>query len=478
MYGSEDTLQSPTRRVSRSNSYPGGHTSYDLLYGGVYRRRFSRSGTNSPSIRIKQPASTGFRKVFVKVRGPKVSYSTQVLKKVKVRTRNGYGVYFSYVKPVWVVRRRRSYILQERLKPVYHKERTLNVTFRRANHLDFSESVFVHYPGSLLRYYPPDDRWNHSYSWDQFGAFALLGSNTPVGANSADYVGNSSLLNSTIDRLKAETLVKINKSISDQNVNLAQVLAERKQTYSLLAEAVSRLASAYRAFRQRDLSALTRSLFPSNSKELANDILAWKFGVVPLISDIEGIAADLHKFDVTSKTVNVSANYVSQANLIGYTDGLGLRSEIYEDLDVTVKRSARLKVTSETLRAFQKLGLTNLASLAWELTPWSFVADWIFSVGNYLSSIENLAGCELESSWCTVFVKRRIYCKYSAASVPDGSGYIWSRVPPTLGWTISQVQCNRALTPDLTVSPWTLKFDPATRNHLLLSVSLLRQRFK
>jgi hypothetical protein len=39
-------------------------------------------------------------------------------------------------------------------------------------------------------------------------------------------------------------------------------------------------------------------------------------------------------------------------------------------------------------RSMAQLGLTRPLSTAWELVPWSFVADWVFEFGKYLDAIQ------------------------------------------------------------------------------------------
>jgi hypothetical protein len=40
----------------------------------------------------------------------------------------------------------------------------------------------------------------------------------------------------------------------------------------------------------------------------------------------------------------------------------------------------------------QRLGLTNLPSVLWELVPWSFVVDWWVNVGGFIASLDDLLG--------------------------------------------------------------------------------------
>jgi len=51
-----------------------------------------------------------------------------------------------------------------------------------------------------------------------------------------------------------------------------------------------------------------------------------------------------------------------------------------------------IEVNSQSLTAAQQAGLTNPALVAWELVPYSFVFDWVCSVGDWLTALTALNG--------------------------------------------------------------------------------------
>jgi hypothetical protein len=50
------------------------------------------------------------------------------------------------------------------------------------------------------------------------------------------------------------------------------------------------------------------------------------------------------------------------------------------------------KMDNPLLAQAANLGLTNPAALAWELVPFSFVADWFVPVGDYLNCLDAALG--------------------------------------------------------------------------------------
>jgi hypothetical protein len=60
--------------------------------------------------------------------------------------------------------------------------------------------------------------------------------------------------------------------------------------------------------------------------------------------------------------------------------------------DATTRGIARYKISDPTMKTVTQFGISNPLLLAWELIPYSFVIDWMFPVGNFLSSLDALNG--------------------------------------------------------------------------------------
>lgn len=57
--------------------------------------------------------------------------------------------------------------------------------------------------------------------------------------------------------------------------------------------------------------------------------------------------------------------------------------------------------------------MLNPQSIAWELTPWSFVIDWFIPIGNYLNNLDAFASYHTKAFHRTTIVKRRVRGKRS-----------------------------------------------------------------
>lgn len=69
--------------------------------------------------------------------------------------------------------------------------------------------------------------------------------------------------------------------------------------------------------------------------------------------------------------------------------------------DGTVTFSAGVVVTNPNLWLGNKLGLINPLSVAWDLVPWSFVANMFVNIGQLLGSLTDLAGLSLRDDSLT-----------------------------------------------------------------------------
>ncbi len=184
----------------------------------------------------------------------------------------------------------------------------------------------------------------------------------------------------------------IRAKIKDSNLNLAQAMAEYRQTARLFSNAVRDIAGIVRNIRSgRGGEKLFKALQqPPNkmSGAVANRWLEFQYGVRPLMSDVHGSAEALAKaldegvfmYQSVRRTERSFAP-TAYPFLYGGTE-----------FEVSLKVTARYQVRSAAVKQLAEVGITNPALLAWEVIPYSFVIDWFVPVGNWLASIDALAG--------------------------------------------------------------------------------------
>ena len=135
------------------------------------------------------------------------------------------------------------------------------------------------------------------------------------------------------------------------------------------------------------------------SKPLAEVILAYSFGLLPLISDLKGIIDNILNAD---KAINKFLSDGKRLESYHFSKELGFHE------DVTYVTSGIVKTTYKavyhaTLRCkydykvdnstFCRLaGCRITPEVLWNAVPWTFVVDWIYKVGDFLAQFDNDPG--------------------------------------------------------------------------------------
>lgn len=209
-----------------------------------------------------------------------------------------------------------------------------------------------------------------------------------------------------IESIDSKLVRKIYDKIGNQEVHIGNIIAERQGTIDLLSTTFRRLKSLAYAFTgtkkqiARKLALMTRSFRKNPGKEFAShassELLAFKFGWEPLANDLyvltekligqnNSIASDRRE----KPFISVRANYGGKRSRRPFSfedDGMSFVGNI--EMSYTIYLSLDVPLLHE----LQSYGLTNPLEIAWELTPYSFVADWMIPFGAFFSAMQANAG--------------------------------------------------------------------------------------
>lgn len=165
----------------------------------------------------------------------------------------------------------------------------------------------------------------------------------------------------------------------------------------------------------------------SAPQEFSSGWLELQYGWLPLLSDAEEGAQFLaHQLNSPLQTtfrasVTIRATY-SRATLweecpkVGKGTGPG-RQVYRKSLIARVKEKSTIP---------KLLGLTTLESVAWELTPWSFVIDWFIPIGDWLAARGHAQG--LTGTFITTVKNSSTALEpYGDFTIPAGEAYPWER---------------------------------------------------
>lgn len=177
-----------------------------------------------------------------------------------------------------------------------------------------------------------------------------------------------------------ELLSRINDRIRG-DVDLAIDLAESKKTYNMVAQAIRSLNNFKDTFDR---------IKRANPRDAGSLFLQHKYGWSPTAKTLYSALQKAMNPDEEWISVNVKANRVRTQQSVFPFDGSVkevcdylYRERIKAELVYAIKPSA--------LSALAGYASLNPASLLWELTPYSFVADWFVDFGGYLRNLESAA---------------------------------------------------------------------------------------
>lgn len=210
-------------------------------------------------------------------------------------------------------------------------------------------------------------------------------------------------------KLLNTVLMDCMKKLRNSDCNYAQAFAERKQTARLVGDSAKRIAGAITDVRKGDFgrAAARFGLKPSkgrmakksgkkpSSTEVGDVWLELQYGWKPLLGDVYGSMVQLHKNDMDApdryRVTTKARKGHSQSYFANFaSSGIGFVGKTSREHSV----SCRLdwKIDNPALRPLVQTGMMNPALLAWELLPWSFVADWFVPIGSYLETLDAAVG--------------------------------------------------------------------------------------
>lgn len=257
---------------------------------------------------------------------------------------------------------------------------------------------------------------------------------------------------------------RIRAKIKQQNMNLAQSLAEYRQTSRMFSELSQTIFRSFRSLRNgRAFGDFVRSLQQPRSRterQIANRWLQFQYGIRPLMSDLYA-SCDVMSTKIRTGVpiyVKTKKQIVNEFN--DFTSFNGSFPRHNREVEA-VSLVCRYTISEPALKQLAQIGISNPLLLIWELIPYSFVVDWMFPIGNFLSSLDSLNGT---SNLRGVQTRRYNITSYAAA---------YGGVNTFLGRKYNRVSIGALSLPSLAYKPSDSKI--AVLNGLALLTQLRRR---
>jgi hypothetical protein len=327
-----------------------------------------------------------------------------------------------------------------------------------------------------------------NYVYIPFGPFT--GSFTEVTYQMERAYGYRGVWGNQVDNAERSARGKLLTQMKGEGTNLANIIAERRQTISMVANTLDKIVFTVKDLKRGRVESAIRRLFGDGrhagapkpaklkGKDIANQWLELQYGWKPLLSDIYDLLETNFERSSFNPTVFRASSARSQMgeNPARMSDYGQIGSEHVGSIKTTgIYKYMVRAYPNQSLSAPEKFGLTNPLVPLWEVTPWSFVVDWFIPVGNYLEQLTAdhgwtfMDGCRSTLEKCEMVFAGAGELKTSDA---NGSTLITSTIQ---GGRSTYVQFQRSLLGGFP-SPNVPSFrNPLTLSRLANSLALLAQ---
>lgn len=185
--------------------------------------------------------------------------------------------------------------------------------------------------------------------------------------------------------IDTQLIRKIYSKMRRNVVHVGNLVAERKQTFDMIVTVARRIQKLI-SLKRSVLSEAGKAAM--NPKHWANEVLAFKFGVEPLINDFQALRKFLETSDPETLVVTVRTNSGGPRTLSFRSNGITFTGT------VEVSYVIKMRATNEIFNTLNSFGLINPAEILWEVAPWSFVLDWFVPCGQWIASLTADHGLE------------------------------------------------------------------------------------
>lgn len=178
-------------------------------------------------------------------------------------------------------------------------------------------------------------------------------------------------------------------------VNLAQLMAEYRSTGRTVRSVLESVFTLTRAVVTRN----PRILLPRRRWDdvTTRRWLEYTYGIKPLANDLVGVWEALNKSTARPLCQSFRTSYRQNSSKVTFYDvsrffGKVSNPRVSRVVQEDFRGVCHMVVTydSESLHRYVgQFGLSNPASLAWELVPFSFVVDWFVDFGSFFASLDN-----------------------------------------------------------------------------------------
>lgn len=279
-------------------------------------------------------------------------------------------------------------------------------------------------------------------------------------------LGIPTVSTNTVIRAEVEALNKLR----DSRIDLGASLAESRETVRYIADSALWFWRFIDNFRKGRWGNCHQMLFGRRGptpKDAADAWLAYKFGLLPLMSDLHGTFEAFRKGILEKDAlIHVSRQVKSNVTPLFVPTGNWTEARQYGEVWELAKVVFYAKISDATLQALSSWGVTNPLAAVWEGLGWSFLVDWILPVGNFLKALDATVGLTFLSGTKTT----RMHADLTYLIRPNVSGTTLIGNP-----IMTKYKCLATQRTVYTTwpTPWTYVKNPLSSSHTSIVAALI-----
>lgn len=219
--------------------------------------------------------------------------------------------------------------------------------------------------------------------------------------------------------------------------------------------------------------------YPKRQAEAVSQ--AWlelQYGWKPLLSDVYGLAEQLAQQSNRPPTKTVKGRKTLIVPIKYRTTSVSGKAKTETSRTGTAKAtviySVTYAITSPVVASAKEIGLTNPLLIAWELLPFSFVADWFVPIGSYIGNMDATLGCTFLSGYTTTFTS---VTSMSITSFNGVDSYSVQQNSLKYG-SMENITVDRQVLSDFPANVTPPFKNPASYLHAANAIALLTQLFR
>lgn len=266
--------------------------------------------------------------------------------------------------------------------------------------------------------------------------------------------------------------------VNSTQFNAPLFIAEAHKTRALVPQIGELLVKTFRDGRRKLRRGQLVGFYQATSKNLANAWLIGRFGVTPLLYELQGACELLSKNVPPRATARGNEHWSADtSSVLNSEDSCGTwHITKTSRIEVAFRNGILYEGGTSNLSHLARLGVTRPATVAWELVPWSFVVDRFVDISSWLDAIQYDGASRTLAAWKGSKTTLSITCEVTGFTPNSDYG----RTQRNSAFTgraskISVVKNRSPWTPEASLPTWSPHFNI---KHLGDYAALVRQRIR